>query len=178
MGPQDGLDGALRALAKLHSERDDWHAVFMGGGEVLGEMRRLARTLGLEAIVEFTGPVDDDVIVPMLSTADVCLAPEPWSPFNDRSTMMKVVEYMAMARPVVAFELKETRASAADAAVYAPPGDEDAFARNVSALLDDPARREALGRVGRERVEHQLGWDRSRTELLRAYERALSGSRR
>ena len=169
MGPQDGLDVAIRALARLHADRTDWHAVFMGDGDVLEDTRRLAHDLGISDSVEFTGRVGDDRILPTLSTADVCISPEPWSPFNDRSTIVKVVEYMAMARAVVAFDLTETRISAQDAALYAPSGDETAFARAISTLLDDADLRRTLGDRGLDRVVRGLGWHRSREELLRAY---------
>jgi glycosyltransferase involved in cell wall biosynthesis len=169
MGKQDGVDVAVRALAQLRTERRDWHAVFMGDGDVLDDVRRLTRDLGIADSVEFTGRVGDDRILPTLSTADVCIAPEPWSPFNDRSTIVKVVEYMAMARAVVAFDLTETRISAQDAALYAPHGDETAFAQLISTLLDDADLRRALGERGRQRVVQELGWHRSREDLLRAY---------
>jgi glycosyltransferase involved in cell wall biosynthesis len=173
MGPQDGIDGALRMLAILRAERNDWHAVFMGDGEVLEDMRRFAHDLGIVDCVEFVGRVRDDRILPTLSAADVCIAPEPSSPLNDRSTFVKVMEYMAMARPLVAFDLPETRASAGDAALYAPPGDESAFARCIATLLDDSELGQLLGARGRERLTGDLGWHRSRQELLRAYEAAL-----
>jgi glycosyltransferase involved in cell wall biosynthesis len=173
MGPQDGIDGALRALGLLRAERDDWHAVFMGDGEVFDDMRQLAYDLGIAEFVEFTGRVREDRILPILSAADVCIAPEPSSPLNDHSTFVKVVEYMAMARPVVAFDLPETRASAGNAALYAPPGDEGAFARCIAALLDDPDRRKLLGERGRDRMAGELSWNCSREELLRAYAMVL-----
>jgi len=175
MGPQDGVDCALRALAVLLSQRDDWHAVFMGEGEVMADMVRLADELGLSDVVEFTGRVSDERILPTLSAADVCISPEPWNPLNDRSTFVKVVEYMAMARPIVAFDLTETRVSAGDAALYAPRNDEAAFAGQIALLLDDDVKRRALGEHGRERLGRELGWDHSREQLLRAYATALDG---
>lgn len=173
MGPQDGIDCALRVLARLREQRDDWYAVFMGDGDVLNDMKRLAHKLGIGDAVEFTGRVGDDRILPILSAADVCIAPDPWNAFNDRSTMAKVVEYMAMGRAVVAFDLTETRASADDAALYAPPGDEADFSRCIATLLDDAEQRKAIGERGRSRVASQLGWHRSRKELLRAYAAVL-----
>jgi glycosyltransferase involved in cell wall biosynthesis len=169
MGPQDGIDAALRSLALLRRERDDWRAVFMGDGDVLPEMRRLAVQLDIADEVEFTGRLDDARILPILSAADVCISPEPSNPLNDKSTMVKVMEYMAMGLPVVAFDLPETRASAADAALYAPPGDELTFARRIAMLLEDRHLRAALGDRGRERVETDIGWHHSRRELLCAY---------
>jgi glycosyltransferase involved in cell wall biosynthesis len=173
MGPQDGVDHALRALRALRDRRDDWHAVFVGEGDALPEMRRLAARLGLDGDVEFTGRLPDDDVVRILCSADVCLAPDPRNPLNDVSTMNKIVEYMALGRPIVSFDLVEARVSAGDAALYATPNDEDAFAAAIAELLDDAARRQEMGEGGRRRLETSLSWEHSERELLRAYERAL-----
>ena len=135
--------------------------MFLGDGEVLPEMRRLAQRLGLDDVVVFSGRADDDEIVRVLSSADVCLAPDPSSPLNDVSTMVKIAEYMAMRRPVVSFDLPESRFTAAEAALYAPPNDERAFAGCIDRLLDDPALRATLGAAGKERVDSELSWARS-----------------
>ena len=119
MGPQDGVDHALHALAWLRERRDDWHAILAGDGEVLGAMRALAADLGLGDVVEFAGWLGDPDLRRLLSTADVCIAPDPPSPLNDASTMVKIPEYMAMGRPIVSYDLIESRASAGDAALYA-----------------------------------------------------------
>jgi glycosyltransferase involved in cell wall biosynthesis len=173
MGPQDGVDYALRALSVLRWElgRDDVHCIFMGSGDALDAMIELSRALRLDDVVEFTGRVPDEYVQRCLSTADVCLSPDPKNPLNDLSTMNKVVEYMAMGRPVVSFELKEARVSAADAAVYAPANDEHAFATAINDLLDDPDRRARMGALGRRRVEHDLSWDNSRRALIEFYDR-------
>jgi glycosyltransferase involved in cell wall biosynthesis len=181
MGPQDGVDHALRALAKLRVRRDNWHAVFIGGGDVLDEMQALAASLGLSGSVEFTGRIPDEDVIVRLSTADVCLAPDPKNPLNDVSTMNKIVEYMALARPVVSYDLKEARVSAGDAALYAAANDIGALAACIEQLLDSPTRRAEMGTLGRRRVEDELSWKRSEEQLLAAYERALelrSGRRR
>jgi len=171
MGPQDGVDYALRALASLRDElrRTDWHAVFIGAGDTFDAMVALSRELGLADRVEFTGRIPDEDLVRYLSTADVCLAPDPLNPLNDVSTMNKIMEYLAMSRPVVSFDLREARVSAGDAAVYAPANDESEFAKLIAALLDDPAERERMGRIGRERIAGPLSWERSATALLAAY---------
>jgi glycosyltransferase involved in cell wall biosynthesis len=178
IAPQDGVDHALRALARLRSRRDDWHAVFLGAGDALDAMRALASELGLADVVEFPGWAEDEQIVRLLSTADVCLAPDPRSPLNDRSTMIKVAEYMAMGRPLVAFDLPESIVTAGDAALFAPGNDEAAFAERIDALLDDPDLRSHLGRVGRERVEGHLAWRHSEAALLAAYEWVLGTASR
>ncbi len=176
MGPQDGVDYALRSLALLRDElgRDDWHAVFVGVGDTFDEMVALAKRLGLDDVVEFTGRIPDEDLVRYLSTADVCLSPDPHNPLNDVSTMNKVMEYMARSRPIVSFELTEARVSAGDAAVYAPANDELEFARLTARLLDDPEERARMGKLGKERVEGPLAWSNSRKALLAAYEAATS----
>ncbi|MCT9089859.1 glycosyltransferase family 4 protein [Streptomyces sp. ASQP_92] len=171
MGPQDGVDYALRALAKLRDEfgRSDWHAVFIGAGDAFDAMVGLSERLGLSGQVRFTGRVPDADLVRHLSTADVCLSPDPRNPLNDVSTMNKVLEYMAMGRPIVSFDLKEARVSAGDAAVYAPANDEAEFARLIGELLDDPDRRARMGKIGQERIGGELSWRNSQRSLLAAY---------
>jgi glycosyltransferase involved in cell wall biosynthesis len=175
MGPQDGIENALHALAALRASRDDWRAVFAGDGDARPEMERLSRELGLAGVVEFVGLMSQDEVVGLISSAAVCLAPEPSNPLNDRSTMMKVAEYLAMACPVVAFDLLETRRTAGEAALYAPSGDIEAFASCISRLLDDEELCARLGAAGRERIRSSLSWEHSRRALLAAYERALEG---
>jgi glycosyltransferase involved in cell wall biosynthesis len=176
MAHQDGVDHAVRALAELRSRRDDWHAIFLGDGECLEEMRALTRRLGLEDIVEFPGWTYDDDLRRVLSTCDVCLAPDPPNPLNEKSTLVKIVEYMSMSCPVVSYDLRESRFSAGDAAVYARAGDVADFAARIDELLSDPARRERMGQFGRHRVETELAWEHSARRLRAAY-RYVLGSR-
>ncbi|GAB2330024.1 glycosyltransferase family 4 protein [Streptomyces griseoincarnatus] len=177
MGPQDGVDYALRALAKLRDEagRTDWHAVFVGAGDTFDAMVELSRELGLDGQVEFTGRVPDADLVRWLSTADVCLSPDPCNPLNDVSTMNKVLEYMVMGRPIVSFDLKEARVSAGEAAVYAKGDDEGEFAALIARLLDDPEQRSRMGKSGQERINGPLAWRNSQAALLAAYEAAVEG---
>jgi glycosyltransferase involved in cell wall biosynthesis len=176
MGPQDGVDYALRALAYLHGHmrRDNLQTTFIGSGDVFEESVALASRLGLDEVVEFTGRVPDETVQAYLSTADLCLSPDPKNPLNDVSSMNKVVEYMAMSRPVVSFDLHEARVTAGDAAVYATDNDEARFAELIAELLDDPERRERMGMTGRRRVEKALSWEVSRGNLLAAYEDLLA----
>lgn len=177
MGPQDGVDQALLALAELRTLREDWHAVFLGDGDMFEEMRAAAVELGLGDFVEFTGWVEHETIARVLSNSDVCLAPEPSNPLNDVSSMVKLSEYMAMSRPIVSYDLAESRFGAAEAAVFVAPDDHAGFARAVSELLDDPDRRAAMGATGRQRVEDVLAWEHQERSLLAAYSRALSMGR-
>jgi glycosyltransferase involved in cell wall biosynthesis len=179
MGPQDGVDYALESLAALRDMRpDDWHAVFVGGGDCFDEMRALASELGLDDHVTFTGRIPDEDLLACLSSADVALSPDPYNPLNDVSTMNKVLEYMACGLPMVSFELQEARVSAGDAARYVECNDTDAFAAATSALLDDPAEREWRGRIGKERLEGALSWDHSKVQLLASYAAAIGADAR
>jgi glycosyltransferase involved in cell wall biosynthesis len=173
MGPQDGIDHALRAFAGLREVRDDWRAVLVGDGDVLPEMRALASSLGLDDVVEFTGLLEPSDVVRVLASADVCVSPEPSNPLNDASTMIKVGEYMAMARATVAFDLPETRATAGDAALLVTPGDEAGFANAIARLLEDADLRRELGLAARARTEQTLAWEHSVQHLYAAYERLL-----
>ena len=134
-------------------------------------MQKLAAELGLADAVEFTGRLPDADVQRILSTADVCLAPDPKNPLNDVSTMNKIVEYMAMSRPIVSYDLVEARVSAGDAALYAT--NEAEFAAAIDTLLDDAELRARMGAAGRARVERELSWRHSERALLGAYDRAL-----
>jgi glycosyltransferase involved in cell wall biosynthesis len=178
MGPQDGVDYALRALQRLRDDigRNDIHCIFMGTGDAFEEMVALSEQLGLTDMVEFPGRVPDEFVQRCLSTADVCLSPDPLNPLNDVSTMNKVVEYLAMGRPVVSFDLVEARVSAGEAAVYVPANDERAFATAIDALLRDPERRRQMGEWGRNRVEQELSWEVSRRALVQFYGQMLGAA--
>jgi glycosyltransferase involved in cell wall biosynthesis len=178
MGPQDGVDHSLRALAELKERRDDWTAVFVGEGDALTQMQELAESLDLGDHVEFPGWASGDRLITILSTFDVCLAPNPKTPLNEVSTMVKLLEYMAMAKPVVAYDLGETRRTAADAAAYASPNDPVSLAHEIGTLLDDPERRIRMGAIGRARIEGALAWEHAERELLAAYDRAFDRASR
>jgi glycosyltransferase involved in cell wall biosynthesis len=171
MGPQDGVDLAIEAIRKVVFDhgRSDCQFTFLGAGDCFEELRRLAADAGLDPWVTFTGRVPDGVVFDHLSTADVALCPDPNNPLNDLSTMNKTMEYMAFGVPVVAFDLTETRVTAGEAAVYAPPNDVDAFAKELHALLSDASRRRAMGAVGRERVEEELAWSHQRQAYVDLY---------
>jgi glycosyltransferase involved in cell wall biosynthesis len=178
MGPQDGVDHAVRALRHLRDMRGDWRAVFVGDGDAGPAVRHLARELGMVDDVEFLGIVaNDSRLSSILATADVCLAPDPKTPLNDVSSMTKIVEYMSMSRAIVSFDLVESRVSAGAAASYAAPNDDVAFAACIDELLDDPVRRRMMGEIGRRRVESELSWSHSERQLLAAYGRALNIAR-
>jgi glycosyltransferase involved in cell wall biosynthesis len=172
MGPQDGVDLAVRAAAYVVHDlgRTDVAFTFMGSGDSYHDLVALRDELGLTDHLELPGRVPDETVLDVLSTADVGLSPDPKNPLNDVSTMNKTMEYMAFGLPVVAYDLKETRVSAADAAVYIESGDVPAYARAIVALLDDEDRREAMGRTGRLRIDAELGWPYQREAYVGVYD--------
>jgi glycosyltransferase involved in cell wall biosynthesis len=173
MNPQDGVDYLLRALRYLRNDlgRQDFYCVLIGDGDSREKLMSLAVELGLADHVEFTGFIPDEDMVRYLSTADICLDPNPSSPLNDVSTWIKVIEYMALGKPIVSFDLKETRISAADAALYVTPNVEAEFAIAIARLMDDGALRASMGERGRRRVNETLNWGVTSRNLVAAYRR-------
>lgn len=177
MGPQDGVDNALHAMRRLVDRgRDDVHLALLGFGDCLDDLRALTAELGLDDRVTFTGLAGPETIRAYLSTATVGLSPDGLSPLNDVSTMNKTLEYMAFELPVVAFDLKETRVSAAGAALYVPSGDIDGYASAITDLLDDEVRRREMGTLGRRRIEEELAWEHQAPRYVSVY-RSLTAAR-
>jgi glycosyltransferase involved in cell wall biosynthesis len=172
MGRQEGIDYLLRAAAHLVHElkRTDVHFGLVGGGTSLDEMKALARELGIADYVTFTGRVSDGALLAMLNTADVCVNPDVVNEMNHISTMNKVMEYMALGKPIVQFDLTEGRFSAQQASLYARPNDAVDLAAKIAQLLDDPARRAAMAAFGRRRVENELEWRYEAPKLVAAYD--------
>jgi glycosyltransferase involved in cell wall biosynthesis len=172
MGRQEGIDYLLRAAAHIvyDLKRADVHFGLVGGGTSLEEMRTLAASLGLREHVTFTGRVPDDEMLAMLNTAEVCVNPDVANAMNDISTMNKVMEYMALGKPMVQFDLAEGRFSAREASLYARKNDAWDLAEKIVQLLDDPQRRRLMGACGRRRVENELEWRYERPKLLAAYD--------
>ena len=176
IGKQEGLDLLLQAIAHLRTElrRDDVHFVIVGGGTELAALRELAQRLSLGGCVEFTGRIPDAQLWEIMSTADVCVNPDRANEMNDKSTMNKILEYMALGKPIVQFDLTEGRFSADESSVYARPNDTVDFAHKLCELLDDPERRATMGAIGRSRVESGLAWHHQIPSLLQAYETAMN----
>jgi glycosyltransferase involved in cell wall biosynthesis len=176
MGPQDGVDIVVRAANVIVNElgRDDIAFTIIGSGDCFDELVALRDELKLNGHVEFTGRAPDELVGQIMSTADVGLSPDPKNPLNDVSTMNKTMEYMAFQLPVVAFDLRETRVSAGEAAVYAKPNDVHEYAKAIVELLDDEAGRTQLGKVGRARVENELAWQHQERAYLDVYQRVTA----
>jgi len=179
MGPQDGVDLAVRAAAHVvhHLGREDVAFTFMGSGDSYHELVALRDELRMQDYLELPGRVPDETVLDVLSTAEVGLSPDPKNPLNDVSTMNKTMEYMAFGLPVVAFDLKETRVSAGEAACYIPSGDVPAYAKAIVELLDDQEKRESMGRLGRLRIEEELGWPYQREAYVGVYDKLLGRDR-
>jgi glycosyltransferase involved in cell wall biosynthesis len=179
MGPQDGVDGVLDVAKRVVQDhgRTDVQFALLGFGDCLEDLQRQSREMGLDDHVEFTGRVGPEKIADYLSTASVGLSADPLSPLNDVSTMNKTMEYMAYALPVLAYRLTETVVSAGECAVYCDPGDVSGFAGELIALLDDPERRETLGKAGRVRAERELDWAPQAQAYLSVYRDLLSVSK-
>jgi glycosyltransferase involved in cell wall biosynthesis len=178
MGPQDGVDIVVRAANIVVHDmgRDDIAFTLIGSGDCFDELVALRDELGLAGHVEFTGRAPDELVKEILSTADAGLSPDPKNPLNDVSTMNKTMEYMAFELPVVAFDLRETRVSAADAAVYVTPNDVREYAKAIVDLMDDEATRSQLAKVGRARVEQELAWSYQERAYVNVYERLTGGA--
>jgi glycosyltransferase involved in cell wall biosynthesis len=171
MGRQEGIDLLLHAAAHIVHvmKRDDIHFGLVGGGTSLEELKVLATELRIAGHVTFTGRVPDQQLLEMLNTADVCVNPDVANEMNDKSTMNKIMEYMALAKPIVQFDLAEGRFSAQEASLYAKRNDPVDMAQKIVELLEDPERARRMGEIGRRRVVEVLEWKYEVPKLLAAY---------
>jgi glycosyltransferase involved in cell wall biosynthesis len=176
MSVQEGLDILLQVAGHIkNTGRHDIQFTCIGGGPGLAGLRRMTQENHLEDMVNFTGRIPDGQLLEILSTADVCVNPDKPCEMNDVSTMIKIMEYMALGKPIVQFNLKEGRFSAQEASLYADNGNGVSdFAAKIIWLLDHPAERKKMGDFGRRRVEQELAWEYSVVHLLAAYQRAFS----
>jgi glycosyltransferase involved in cell wall biosynthesis len=176
MSDQDGLDILIEvALYVKKLGRTDIHFTCIGGGPALAGLRKMVEEKDIGDIMNFTGRISDEQLLETLSTADVCVNPDRPCEMNDISTMIKIMEYMALGKPIVQFDLREGRVSAQDAAVYADTRNQvEDFSAKIIWLIDNPEERKRMGEFGRRRVEKELAWEYSVQNLLASYERAFS----
>jgi glycosyltransferase involved in cell wall biosynthesis len=171
MGPQDGVELIVQVANAVRARgRDDVQFTLLGFGDELDNLKALAAALGVDDCVEFTGRADDDMVKAWLSTADLGIVPDPKTPFNDVSSMNKTVEYMAFGLPVVAFDLRETMATADAAGAFVPQPDAESFATVLLEVLDDPVRREKMARFGRDKFVRELAWHDQATKYVEVYD--------
>ena len=172
IGEQEGIDLLLEAVRHITRtcERADVQFVVMGAGPSLETLRQSCAQMQLSEFVTFTGRVDDATLFKVLSTADVCVNPDRPNAMNDMSTMNKIMEYMALGKPIVQFDLAEGRVSAQSASLYARKTDTADFGNKILELIDDPNRRREMGAYGRQRVHDELSWEHEEPKLIAAYE--------
>lgn len=180
MSIQDGLDILLDVALHIKKlGRRDIHFTCVGGGPGLAGLRKIVQDKDLGDMVDFTGRVPDKQLLEILSAADVCVNPDRPCEMNDISTMIKIMEYMALGKAIVQFDLKEGKFSAQEASLYADNQNQVAdFAAKILWLLENPEERNRMGQLGRKRVEEQLAWGYSVTNLLAAYQRCFDKTRR
>lgn len=172
LNPQDGVDAFVELAHHIVYQygRSDILFVIMGSGDALPGLKALSKELAVEDHIHFTGWANKETIIRYISTSDVCVDTMPKTPYGDASTMNKILEYMSFAKPIVSFDLTESRVSAKSAALYAEPGNIDDMASQVILLLADEKRREKMGKLGRSRIENELAWEHQKRYLLEAYE--------
>lgn len=172
IGKQEGVDHLLRAVSYIVTEknRHDVHFTIVGSGTELEILKKYARELDIENYVTFTGRVSDQELLENLNTADVCVNPDIANEMNDKSTMNKIMEYMALAKPIVQYDLTEGLVSAQKSSLYAERNNEKDFAEKILTLLDDPLLRKEMGEFGFNRVINELEWEYEAPKLLAAYE--------
>ncbi|MEW6428825.1 MAG: glycosyltransferase family 4 protein [Thermodesulfobacteriota bacterium] len=177
MGRQEGIDHLLEAARYMVHERKrtDVQFVLVGGGTELEEMKRLCATLGLDDYVTFTGRIPDEPMLVALNTADVCVNPDIANEMNDKSTMNKIMEYMALGKPIVQYDLTEGRFSAREASLYAEPNDPRDMAEKILHLLDNPELRRQMGEFGGRRVREELHWGIEAPKYLNVYAELAGG---
>ncbi|PRY74071.1 glycosyltransferase involved in cell wall biosynthesis [Yoonia maritima] len=175
MGDQEGIDLLLESIAYLVQTqgRTDIQFVLIGGGPSLDGLTEMAKEMGLSDYVTFPGRAPDDELFEVLSNADVCVNPDRVNEMNDKSTMNKILEYMAFEKPMVQFDVTEGRFSAADSSLYAAANDIVDFANKISDLLADPEKRARMGAIGRKRVETEMAWPYQVPALIGAYQSVL-----
>ncbi|TMV07017.1 glycosyltransferase family 4 protein [Ruegeria sediminis] len=177
MGDQEGIDLLLEAVDHLvHGKaRTDIQFCLVGGGPSLEKLQQQSADMGLSEFVTFTGRAPDHDLFEVLSTSDVCVNPDRVNEMNDKSTMNKILEYMAFEKPIVQFDVTEGRYSAGEASLYARPNDPQDLADKIADLLSDEAHRAEMGRFGRERVEAEMAWPHQVPALIAAYQRIWKG---
>lgn len=173
IGQQEGIEYLLDAASYIKNElkRDDIFWGIVGGGPHLDQLRKLSHEMELDDIVEFTGRVSDEKLLDYLNTSDVCVNSDEYNAMNDKSTMNKILEYMALGKPIVQFDLTEGRYSAQEASLYAKHNDSKDMANKILELLADPEKRKRMGDFGRNRVINELSWEHTSKALLEGYDR-------
>ena len=176
MGEPEGIDYLLRIIRYITQDkkRTAIHFMLIGSGPAIANLQALAAELKITDFVEFTGFKQGDELLERLSSCDICVEPSPLSAYNQNCSMNKILEYMALGKPIVQFDLKESRYSAQGGALYARPNDEREFAQKMLELLDSPEQQQKIGSEGQRRMREELEWRHQAPKLLAAYETILT----
>lgn len=177
MGHQDGIQYLLETARCIIYDkgRADIEFILIGDGRARPKMEQIARAKGIAEHVIFTGRVTHEKVLALLSTTDVCVDPDEVNPLNDKSTMIKIMEYMALGKPIVQFEITEGRISAGPSSLYARANDPVDMAEKILQLIDDPELRQKMGQFGRQRIKDELAWCHQVPKLLAAYDEVFRG---
>lgn len=175
IGQQEGIEYILQAAQYIKQHENNVFWGIVGGGPHWEALKKQASDMGLDDCVEFTGRVDDETMLRYLNTADVCVNSDTYNAMNDKSTMNKVLEYMALGKPIVQFDLTEGRFSAQEASLYAKRNDAVDMAQKIQELLQDPEKRAHMGAYGRNRILNELSWEKTSKALLEGYEKFFTG---
>jgi glycosyltransferase involved in cell wall biosynthesis len=173
IGEQEGLDLLLDSVKYIVAKRIDIQFAIIGGGTDLEKIKKLTQEMGLQNYVDYYGRVDDEIMVDVLNTADVCVNPDRPTEMNNLSTMNKIMEYMALKKPIVQYDLKEGRVSAREASLYAKNTSTEDFAEKLMSLLDDEEKRNYMGNYGYNRVVNELSWEFESKKLVSFYKTVL-----
>jgi glycosyltransferase involved in cell wall biosynthesis len=173
IGEQEGIDLLLECVRYIVSSRHDIQFAIIGGGTNLYKLKKLSEEMDLDKFVDFYGRVPDDLMVAILNSSDICVNSDKPTEMNNLSTMNKIMEYMALKKPIVQYDLKEGRYSAQEASLYAKCGDPKNFADKITELVDNPELRTRMAEYGYNRVINELSWDYESVKLIKFYDRIL-----
>lgn len=174
IGEQEGIDLLLESVQHVVKSRADIQFAIIGGGTDLEKLKQLTSTMKLNEFVDFYGRVPDDLLIAILNTADICVNPDKPTEMNNLSTMNKIMEYMALKKPIVQYDLKEGRFSAQEASLYAICGDTVDFAGKIMQLIDNHDLRAKMSEYAYNRVLNELSWDYESVKLIKFYTRILN----
>jgi len=169
IGEQEGLDLLLESAKIITDLRKDVQFAIVGDGTELETIKASTAEMGLGSYVDFYGRIDDATLVEILNTADICVNPDKPTEMNNLSTMNKIMEYMALKKPIVQFNLKEGKLSAQDASLYAENTSTKDFADKIIWLIDHPEERKKMGEIGYDRIINTLRWKYESRKLLNLY---------
>ena len=175
IGQQEGIDHLLKSIDKLIREFNytDFHCYIIGDGPTKKEMHDLSNSMCLNEYVTFTGRIADSEVLNILNTCNICVNPDLYNTMNDKSTMNKVMEYMALGKPIVQYDLTEGKISAKESSLYARPNDIMDFTKKIYNLITDKSKRKSMGSIGKKRILEKLNWDIEKPKYLSVYKKVF-----